>query len=382
MIEETHFAPASRSSSEQIHTENESVVSNKIFSEIFGALGGIYAVIDNNRQIIYANNDFVALFGFKRLEEILGKRPGEVVSCMHSGDESLGCGTSENCGFCGAVNAILESQKTLTKSIKETRITTLIDEKLKSWDLNITSSPVTISENKYYIITIQDISSEKRRSALERIFFHDLLNSVGGLNGLLAILKDGISPEELPELISLSEEASREILDEIILHKHIRAAEDGDLRVNIESVNSLELLDSSIRKISFHESGQNKKVIISDDSANVDFETDKILLQRVIINLIKNALEATRQSESVIVGIKDKVDKISFWVKNDLVIPTDVQMQIFQRSFSTKGLGRGTGTYSIRLLSENYLKGKVSFISNETFGTVFSIDLNKVFVQE
>lgn len=301
---------------------------------------------------------------------------------MHSGDESLGCGTSENCGFCGAVNAILESQKTLTKSIKETRITTLIDEKLKSWDLNITSSPVTISENKYYIITIQDISSEKRRSALERIFFHDLLNSVGGLNGLLAILKDGISPEELPELISLSEEASREILDEIILHKHIRAAEDGDLRVNIESVNSLELLDSSIRKISFHESGQNKKVIISDDSANVDFETDKILLQRVIINLIKNALEATRQSESVIVGIKDKVDKISFWVKNDLVIPTDVQMQIFQRSFSTKGLGRGTGTYSIRLLSENYLKGKVSFISNETFGTVFSIDLNKVFVQE
>jgi K+-sensing histidine kinase KdpD len=382
MIEETHFAPASRSNSEQIHNDNQSVVSNKIFSEIFGALGGIYAVIDDNRQIIYANNDFVALFGYKTLDDILGKRPGEVVSCMHSGDESLGCGTSENCGFCGAVNAILESQKTLTKSIKETRITTLIDEKLKSWDLNITSSPITISENKYYIVTIQDISSEKRRSALERIFFHDLLNSVGGLNGLLTILKDGISPEELPELISLSEEASREILDEIILHKHIRAAEDGDLQVNIESVNSIELLDSTIGKISFHESGQNKQVIISGNSANVDFETDKILLQRVIINLIKNALEATRQTESVIVGVKDKGDKISFWVKNNIVIPTDVQMQMFQRSFSTKGQGRGIGTYSIRLLSENYLKGKVSFISNETMGTVFSIDLNKVFVPE
>jgi nitrogen fixation/metabolism regulation signal transduction histidine kinase len=382
MADKTHFAPAKRSTSDQIQRENEIVASQKLFSEIFGALAGIYAVIDSNRQIIYANNDFVSLFGFKTLEAILGMRPGEVASCLHAGDESLGCGTSENCSFCGAVNAILESQKTLTKSTKETRLTTIVDEKLKSWDLNITSSPITLSENRYYIITIQDISNEKRRASLERIFFHDLLNSVGGLNGLLAILKVGISPEELPELLRLSEEASREILDEIILHKHIRAAEDGDLRVNIESVNSIELLDSSIGKISFHESGQNKKVIISGNSANVDFETDRVLLQRVIINLIKNALEATRETESVIVGIKDKGDKISFWVKNNMAITLDVQMQMFQRSFSTKGPGRGIGTYSIRLLSENYLKGKVSFVSNETLGTVFSIDLNKVFVAE
>jgi signal transduction histidine kinase len=57
----------------------------------------------------------------------------------------------------------------------------------------------------------------------------------------------------------------------------------------------------------------------------------------------------------------------------------EVQRQLFQRSFSTKGIGRGLGTYSIRLLTENYLKGKVSFISNETEGTVFSIELNKKF---
>jgi K+-sensing histidine kinase KdpD len=382
MVDKTHFAPAIRSTSDQIQKENEFVASHKFFSEIFGALGGIYAVMDNNRQIIYANTDFLALFGFNTMDAIWGKRLGEVVSCLHSGDISLGCGTSEACGYCGAVNAIFESQKTLTKSTKETRITTVVDDKLKSWDLYITSSPVTLSEKQYYIITIQDISSEKRRSALERIFFHDLLNSVGGLNGLLSILKEGSNPEELPELLKLSEEASREILDEIILHKHIRAAEDGDLIVNIESVNSIELLDSTIGKISFHETGQNKQVIISGNSANVEFETDRVLLQRVIINLIKNALEATQQTESVIVGIKDKVNKISFWVKNNTVIPMDVQMQMFQRSFSTKGQGRGIGTYSIRLLSENYLKGKVSFISNETLGTVFSIDLNKVFVAE
>ncbi len=381
MADKTHFAQAIRSTSDQIQNENEFVDSHKYFGEIFGALHGIYAVLDNDRLIIYANNEFLALFGFKTLDAVLGRRLGEVVSCLHSGDESLGCGTSEACGYCGAVNAIFESQKTLAKSTRETRITTVVDEKLKSWDLNITSSPIILSEKYYYIITIQDISSEKRRSALERIFFHDLLNSAGGLNGLLTILNEGIDPGELPDLLKLSEETSREILDEILLHKHIRAAEDGDLRVNIETVNSIELLDSSIGRISFHESGQNKQVNIAENSANVDFETDRILLQRVIINLIKNALEATKQTESVIVGIKDKGDKISFWVKNDIVIPVDVQMQLFQRSFSTKGHGRGIGTYSIRLLSENYLKAKVSFISNETVGTVFSIDLKKAFAE-
>jgi hypothetical protein len=379
MEEKSHFAPALRSTAEEILNENELVASQKLFNEIFGAMGGMSAVIDNNRQIIYANNDFLALLGLKKVNSILGKRPGEVVSCIHSGEVSGGCGTSVACTYCGAVNAILESQQTGLKSTKETRISTIVDEKLKSWDLNVTSSPITLSGNTYYIFTIQDISNEKRRSALERIFFHDLLNSAGGLNGLLTILKDGTAPEETPELISLSEEASRDILEEIMLHRQIRAAENGDLQVKIEPVNSIEILDSSVGKISSHEVGKEKHVIIDANSAYIDFETDRIIFQRVIINLLKNALEATPKTGSVVAGVEDQDDKIRFWVKNYEVIPMDVQAQLFQRSFSTKGESRGIGTYSIKLLTENYLKGKVSFISNETDRTVFSIELNKKF---
>jgi sensor histidine kinase regulating citrate/malate metabolism len=55
-------------------------------------------------------------------------------------------------------------------------------------------------------------------------------------------------------------------------------------------------------------------------------------------------------------------------------MPVDVQLQIFQRSFSTKGNGRGIGTYSIKLLTEQYLNGKVSFVSNESEGTRFSLE--------
>jgi signal transduction histidine kinase len=98
-----------------------------------------------------------------------------------------------------------------------------------------------------------------------------------------------------------------------------------------------------------------------------------------VINLLKNSLEATPQEGIVTAGCDAFDDKIRFWVRNESVMPQEVQMRIFQRSFSTKGKGRGLGTYSIRLMTENYLNGKVSFVSNETEGTVFSVVLNKVF---
>ena len=379
MEEETHFAPALRSTKEQIFKEFELVGSQKFFTEIFGALTGIGAVLDENRQIVYANNDFLSLLGIDTLESILGKRPGEVISCVHATEEPMGCGASFACAYCGAVTAILESQKSGKKSMKETRITRDVGGKTQSWDMNIISTPVQLSGTIFYVLVLQDISDEKRRSALERIFFHDLLNTAGGLNGLLSILKEGADPEEARELINLSEEASRDILEEIMLHRQIRAAEMGDLQIKIEKVNSQELLSSAVGKISSHEVGKNKSVLISEKMVDVDFETDKNLFQRVIINLLKNALEASEMHNIVYAGVENEDDKIRFWVKNDSVIPKDVQMQFFQRSFSTKGTGRGIGTYSIRLLTENYLKGKVSFVSNETDGTVFSIELNKKF---
>lgn len=214
---ETDFAPAVRSSKNQILDECELVVTQKFFTDLFGAISGICAIINQNRQIVYANNDFLQMLGLASLEPVLGKRPGEVISCVHSAKKSGGCGTSSACSCCGAVHAILESQKTGRKSTKETRITTYVDGKLKSLDLNVTSSPVTLSGQNFYAFMLQDISAEKRRSALERIFFHDMLNSAGGLYGLLSLLKDGTAHDSDRELINLSEEASRDIIEEIVL---------------------------------------------------------------------------------------------------------------------------------------------------------------------
>ena len=59
-------------------------------------------------------------------------------------------------------------------------------------------------------------------------------------------------------------------------------------------------------------------------------------------------------------------------------MPDEVQLQLFQRSFSTKGqTGRGIGTYSMKLLGERYLGGRVEFISRHPEGTTFTLSLPK-----
>jgi len=377
MEEKSFYAPAKRSTPKEILVDFELVGSQKFFQEIFGTLTGIGGVLDKNRQIVYANEEFLGFLGISSLEPILGKRPGEVVSCINSNVESGGCGTSAACEYCGAVNAILESQKSGKKSTKETRISTISDGKQTSLDLKISSTPVNLVGEVFYVLILQDISSEKRRLALERIFFHDLLNSAGGLNGLLSMLKEEKNPDAERELINMSEEASRDILEEIVMQRQLLAAENGDLTIKKEKVNSINILNSAIRKIGAHETGQNKRVIIDDHVAEIEFDTDKVLFQRVLINLIKNALEATKPDGTVYVGVKNVENKLNFWVKNDMVLSKEVQSQLFQRSFSTRGQDRGIGTYSVRLLTENYLNGKVSFISNENEGTIFSVLLNK-----
>ena len=86
-------------------------------------------------------------------------------------------------------------------------------------------------------------------------------------------------------------------------------------------------------------------------------------------------MEKMSYQDMVRLGCDTRDGQMEFWVQNDAVIPRSVQMRIFNRSFSTKGLGRGLGTYSIRLLTERYLGGTVDFTSAPEAGTVFRVRL-------
>jgi sensor histidine kinase regulating citrate/malate metabolism len=108
-------------------------------------------------------------------------------------------------------------------------------------------------------------------------------------------------------------------------------------------------------------------------SDDVTVVLDAAVLGRVLGNMIKNALEACAPGETATAGCRADGGAVQFWVHNPGVIAPAVQHQIFQRTFSTRGPDRGLGTYSMKLLGEGYLGGRVSFTSSEEGGTVFEI---------
>jgi len=67
---------------------------------------------------------------------------------------------------------------------------------------------------------------------------------------------------------------------------------------------------------------------------------------------------------------------VSFHVWNQGEIPEGIALRVFQRYFSTKhGTGRGLGTYSMKLLGERYLGGRVVFTTEAAAGTTFRCNL-------
>jgi signal transduction histidine kinase len=119
--------------------------------------------------------------------------------------------------------------------------------------------------------------------------------------------------------------------------------------------------------------GAGKTVVIDAACDDVAFMSDPTLLGRVIGNLVKNALEATGEGGTVILDCFHTGSRVEFSVHNNGLIPHDAQLQIFQRSFTTKGAGRGLGTFGARMLTERYLNGDIAFESNEDDGTTFTV---------
>ena len=105
------------------------------------------------------------------------------------------------------------------------------------------------------------------------------------------------------------------------------------------------------------------------------FSSDETILAHVLNSMVKNAFEASLRGMEIALGCYAEEQAVVFRVRNSTVMTEDVQSQVFQRSFSTRGSGRGLGTYSMRLLTEQYLGGKVGFSSAEGAGTTFYVRL-------
>ncbi|MFW9782794.1 MAG: ATP-binding protein [Candidatus Heimdallarchaeota archaeon] len=371
---DTYFAPAGRKNLEEIRGEVKEFFKT-YFEELLNSIPNMALIVNKERQVVFLNQSIIQSLGIKNIEEAMGARPGEIFKCIHAQDFIHGCGTSRDCRYCGAVNAVLQSLKTNKTTSLETRITSKFDGNLVSFDLNVTTHPFSLREKKFVIVFLTDISNQKRRELLERTFLHDLLNMLTVVSGLIEIFPlEGLNYQQ-KEYFSKIKKTSKLLIEESSAQRDLLAAEKNELVIKLNHHNSLEIIESVVQIINYKRSAEEKEVRIDNNSSLIIFQTDSRLLSRILLNLLENALEASNPGETVEIGSYISNQTITFWIKNSTVMTDRVQSQVFQRSFSTKGPGRGIGTYSVKLLTERYLGGKVTFKSSKEEGTTFYVNL-------
>ena len=334
-------------------------------------LPSLLLVLNRHRQVVYTNQKVLSQLGADKGEFLQGKRPGELLDCVHASELPGGCGTAEACTTCGAALAILSSQGGRPDE-RECRITQMGSG--DALDYRVMTAPLQIGGEPFTLFILTDISDEKRRRVLERLFFHDVLNTAGGLRGFAEVAL-GMFPDDESGLIATIYRIADTVIDEIQAHKDLMAAENHDLAVHPETVTAAEIVNEVAQAYRNHLVAEDKHIVV-DGGPAASLVTDRGLLRRVLGNMLKNALEASRDGQTVRLGWDREEGEMVFWVQNSGFMSKDVQLQVFSRSFSTKGSGRGLGTHSMRLLTERYLKGSISFDSSTETGTIFRVRLS------
>ena len=345
-----------------------------MLKQAIDAMPNMVLILNDNRQIVTANETFLAAMN-AMVADVTEKRPGEAVGCIRAKEGPDGCGTARHCVTCGAVNAILQSQKDENKVVRECRILVESGDDVAPMDLRVTVSPFKIGGERFLMAAIEDISQPKRLEVLQRTFFHDVLNTAGCIRGYADYLASESSqnPETCERIASLT----GQLIESIQAQRDLAHAEAGDLTLHPESIYVPALLDGLSLQYRKHPVAEGRTILVLRNCHGT-VVTDRQILQRVLENLLKNALEATAPGNTVTIAYEERPDEAVFSVHNVEVIPADVQLQLFQRSFSTKGEpGRGIGTYSIKLLGERYLRGSVAFVSQAPRGTTFTLAIPK-----
>lgn len=368
----TEFASPERATPGEIAQATTALASEGLLCRLLDAMPDCVMVLNKHRQIIYGNAALTRMAAAMGCHAFLGQRPGELLSCKVASEAPSGCGTGEACRNCGAALTILDSLAG-RKATNECRILSGTGDGLSALDLQVSGTPFEWHGEQYVLLVVGDISSSKRRQVLERIFFHDILNTAGSIQGIVGLLASGDAT--LPEMMNDLNLTSDSLVNEIRSHRILVAAESNELAVSRTRLRGMEVLDNVARSLRVHRVAEGKGIELAADSTDFHFESDATLLMRVLGNILKNALEASKPGQTVVQGCRLAGSEVVFWCQNPAVMPRAVQLQLFQRSFSTKGSGRGIGTYSIKLLTERYLKGTVSFVSAPETGTVFTVKL-------
>ena len=258
--------------------------------------------------------------------------------------------------------------------------------------LSVYAIELTLGNENFKLVSLHNIRSELEEKEMEawqklvRVLTHEIMNSVTPISSLANTVEGEIveyldKDDEKPDI-------NREDMEDIHLAvQTIQRRSDGLIRfVNdfrslthtpepkFEMVSVMELFEQ-INVLLKHDMDSNTiRFIVNVRPENLALTIDPELIQQVLINLLKNAVQALNERENKIIELlayQDEKNSTLFVVKdNGPGIDEEAQSKIFIPFFTTKKTGSGIGLSLSRQIMRQH-NASISVKSKVDEGTEF-----------
>jgi len=233
------------------------------------------------------------------------------------------------------------------------------------------------------VIVIRDITVEKEIESSRETFFHmithDMRAPLSSIQGYAQMLDKsvGASPEghKYLQVILRSSKRLNGMIDDIL---NTIKLERGEMKLNPETIDAGALCS---RVLEVHEplaTRRNISFSAVPPSAAVSFTGDELLIDRVITNLVGNALKFTPQGGKVVISCRAVSGEAVFSVEDTGPgIPEDKREEIFKKYSQLeehKYMGFGLGLAMCKLVVELH-KGRIWVESEAGKGSRFSFSV-------
>lgn len=206
----------------------------------------------------------------------------------------------------------------------------------------------------------RDITKIKKAEAMrldvERLARHDLKSPISGLIGAAQALKemDNLTGRQRV-LLEKMEQTSRQALSMVDLSLTLLKIEENTYEIRPEALDVAALVDASVSDVNniMRAKMVSAQILFDEQSAATALLGEQILTRSMLGNLLKNAVEACPDGESIGIRISRNNGNCGIAIENPGEVPETIRDRFFDK-YATHGKrsGMGLGTYSARLLAE------------------------------
>ena len=199
---------------------------------------------------------------------------------------------------------------------------------------------------------------------------HDLRNPLSGIKNAAYYLRkrdiENLSPQskEMIEIIDKCVGHSNKIINDLLDYSR-------EIRLDREKIAVVDLVSEALSMVRIPE-----KVIVEKKlTEKVELSVDLDKLERVFVNLVKNAIDAMPDGGRILIESKDANDHLELaFTDTGMGIPDDVMPKLFSPLFTTKAQGMGFGLAICKRVVEAH-RGTINCQTVKGKGTTFTVTL-------